>query len=76
VENLSFTAPIFAVAGIVGTPGTLNCLFYANPASCTNPVIPPPGVVSSAFVPTPSIFQNFPASCTLANGAASTDPTQ
>jgi Carboxypeptidase regulatory-like domain len=69
VDNLSFTAPIFAVAGIGGSPGTLNCLFFSsptpNPANCTGAIIPPLGVVSSAFVPTPSIFQGFPASCVL-----------
>jgi len=75
VDNLSFTAPIFAVAGIGGSPGTLNCLFFANPtpnpANCTNPIIPPLGVVSPAFVPTPSIFQGFVQNGTPCAGAGS-----
>jgi Carboxypeptidase regulatory-like domain len=77
VDNLSFTAPIFAVAGIVGTPGTLNCLFYANPTTCTNPIIPHLGVLSTP--PTPSIFQGFnvngPTACT-GSGTPTMDTTQ
>jgi len=79
-DNLSFSAPMFAVAGIGGMPGTLDCLFFAsptpNPANCTNPIIPPLGVVSPLFVPTPSIFQNFPANCPLANGNPSTTASE
>jgi TonB dependent receptor len=69
VDNLSFTAPIFAVAGVGGGPGSLSCLFFANQtAPCSGPLIPPLGVISSQFVPTPSIFQSFPAGCVLSQG--------
>jgi len=77
VDNLSFNPPFLDVAvPVAAPPGSLSCLFFQG-QNCSNPaLIPGPGVVSPAFVPVPSFFQGFPSSCTLANGAASTDPTQ
>src|SRR5215471_13235217 len=77
VDNLSFDPPFLPVAVPVGVPpGSLSCLFFQGQDCTGTPLIPGPGQVSQAFVPVPSFFQGFPASCKLANGAASTDPTE
>jgi len=63
VDNLGFTAPFFPVAVTGVPPGGLANFFYTNPLappSATNPgLIPPLGVVSGAFLPTPSKLQGF-----------------
>ena len=77
VDNLSFNPPFLVVSVPAGPPpGSLSCLFFVNQDCSGAALIPGPGQVSPAFVPVPSFFQGFPASCTLANGNASTDPTQ
>ncbi|HEX2663895.1 MAG TPA: carboxypeptidase-like regulatory domain-containing protein [Candidatus Acidoferrum sp.] len=77
VDNLSFNPPFLVVSVPAGPPpGSLSCLFFLNQNCSGAALIPGPGQVSQAFVPVPSFFQGFPASCTLANGAASTDPTE
>jgi Carboxypeptidase regulatory-like domain len=61
VDNLSFNPPFLNVAVTPPAPaGSLPCLFFQG-QNCNNPaLIPGPGVVSPAFVPTPSFFQGFP----------------
>src|SRR5712692_6963906 len=77
VDNLSFNPPFLVVSVPSVLPaGSLSCLFFVNQNCSGAALIPGPGVVSANFVPTPSFFQGFPSSCTLANGAASTDPTE
>jgi Carboxypeptidase regulatory-like domain len=77
VDNLSFNPPFLVVSVPAGPPpGSLSCLFFLNQNCSGMASIPGPGQVSQAFVPVPSFFQGFPASCTLTNGAASTDPTE
>src|SRR5215469_3868093 len=77
VDNLSFNPPFLVVSVPAGPPpGSLSCLFFLNQNCSGAALIPGPGQVSQAFVPVPSFFQGFPASCTLTNGAASTDPTE
>lgn len=69
VDNLSFSAPFFPIAiNFLPGGGSLANLFQPNPATGF-PGIPPLGVLSSAFVPVPSFFTGFPATCTLGNGA-------
>jgi hypothetical protein len=77
VDNLSFNPP-FLVVSVPGgpPPGSLSCLFFVNQNCNGTALIPGPGQVSPAFVPVPSFFQGFPASCKLGNGAASTDRTE
>jgi Carboxypeptidase regulatory-like domain len=69
VDNLSFSAPFFPI-GINFLPGqgSLANLFQPNPATGFIG-IPPLGVLSPAFVPQPSFFTGFPATCKLGNGA-------
>lgn len=77
VDNLSFNPPFLVVSVPAGVPsGSLSCLFFLNQNCSGTALIPGPGQVSQAFVPVPSFFQGFPASCTLANKAPSTDPTE
>jgi Carboxypeptidase regulatory-like domain len=77
VDNLSFNPPFLVVSVPSALPaGSLSCLFFVDQNCSGAALIPGPGQVSPAFVPVPSFFQGFPSSCTLANGAASTDPTQ
>jgi hypothetical protein len=77
VDNLSFNPPFLVVSVPAGPPpGSLSCLFFVNQNCSGAALIPGPGQVSPAFVPVPSFFQGFPASCTLGNLAASTDPTE
>jgi hypothetical protein len=77
VDNLSFNPPFLVVSVPAGPPpGSLSCLFFVKQNCSGTALIPGPGQVSPAFVPVPSFFQGFPASCTLGNGAASTDPTE
>lgn len=70
VDNLSFSAPFFPI-GINFLPGqdSLANLFQPNPATGFLG-IPPLGTLSPTFVPQPTFFTGFPASCTLGNGAA------
>jgi hypothetical protein len=77
VDNLSFNPPFLVVSVPAGPPpGSLSCLFFVNQNCSGAALIPGPGQVSPAFVPGPSFFQGFPASCTLGNLAASTNPTE
>jgi hypothetical protein len=77
VDNLSFNPPFLVVSVPSVLPkGSLSCLFFVNQNCSGAALIPGPGVVSANFVPTPSFFQGFPSSCTLANQTASTDPTE
>src|SRR5713226_9743591 len=77
VDNLSFNPPFLVVSVPSVLPaGSLSCLFFVIQNCSGTALIPGPGQVSPAFVPVPSFFQGFPASCTLGNRAASTDPTQ
>ncbi|MFY9531557.1 MAG: carboxypeptidase-like regulatory domain-containing protein [Candidatus Acidiferrales bacterium] len=73
VDNLSFTSPFFPTAVPAATaPGTMTCLFFQG-QNCNNaPLMPPMGVISSQFVPQPSVLTApaFPANCKLGNGAA------
>jgi len=72
VDNLSFSPPFFPIAiNFLPGQGSLANLFQPNPATGF-PGIPPLGVLSPAFVPQPSFFTQFPATCTLGNGAAGT----
>lgn len=77
VDNLGFTAPFFPVAVTAVPPGGLANFFYTNPLvppSATNPgLIPPLGVVSGAFLPTPSRLQGF---VNAATGMPTSDTTQ
>jgi hypothetical protein len=69
VDNLSFSPPFFPIAiNFLPGQGSLANLFQPNPATGF-PGIPPLGVLSPAFVPQPSFFTAFPATCTLGNGA-------
>ncbi|HET9994891.1 MAG TPA: carboxypeptidase regulatory-like domain-containing protein [Candidatus Acidoferrum sp.] len=69
VDNMSFSPPFLPTSVPVGVPPlSLTNLFQGQ--------IPPLGQLSPSFVPSASIFQGFPANCTLANGQPSTDPTQ
>jgi hypothetical protein len=69
VDNLSFVPPFLPTAVVGGVPpGSFPNLFAG--------LVPPLGVLSGTAVPVPSFLQGFPASCTLASGAPSTDPTQ
>jgi len=51
VDNLSFTAPIYPVLVGGNAPGKMGGIFASAP---------PLGLVSSAFLPSPAIFQGFP----------------
>jgi Carboxypeptidase regulatory-like domain len=69
VDNLSFSPPFFPIAiNFLPGQGSLANLFQPNPATGF-PGIPPLGVLSPAFVPSPSFFTTFPSTCTLGNGA-------
>ena len=68
VDNLSFSAPFFPIAiNFLPGGGSLANLFQPNPATGFLG-IPPLGVLNPAFVPQPSFFTGFPATCTLGNG--------
>jgi Carboxypeptidase regulatory-like domain len=82
VDNLSFTAPFYPLSGGPSTPVSsgglgMGCLFNtgatANCASAGPFPLPPLGTVSSAFVPSPSVFEGF-INCTT--GLPTTDTTQ
>jgi hypothetical protein len=65
VDNLSFSPPFFPIAiNFLPGQGSLANLFQPNPATGF-PGIPALGVLSPAFVPQPSFFTTFPATCTL-----------
>ena len=65
VDNLSFSPPFFPIAiNFLPGQGSLANLFQPNPGTGF-PGIPPLGVLSPAFVPQPSFFTTFPATCTL-----------
>ncbi|MBV8477473.1 MAG: carboxypeptidase regulatory-like domain-containing protein [Acidobacteria bacterium] len=70
VDNLGFSPPYFPLLfpGPPG-PGGLANLFQPNPA-IGFPGVPPMGAPpTQPYVPVPSFFRSFPASCTLGNGA-------
>lgn len=57
VDNLSFTSPFYPLTGnIAGPPPVGN---VDNLGGLLKGLLPPLGVVSSNFVPTPAIFQGF-----------------
>jgi hypothetical protein len=65
VDNLSFSPPFFPIAiNFLPGQGSLANLFQPNPGTGF-PGIPALGVLSPAFVPQPSFFTTFPATCTL-----------
>lgn len=76
VDNLAITPPTFPfLVGFAPGAGSLTNLFAASPAFPNG--IPALGAApTQTYVPTASILQSFPASCTLGNGAASTLPQQ
>ena len=73
VDNLAFSPPYFPLLfpGPPG-PGGLANLFEPNPATGFSGLPALGAPPSEALVPVPSFFTNFPASCILGNGAAST----
>ena len=72
VDNLSFSPPFFPIAiNFLPGQGSLANLFQPNPATGF-PGIPPLGVLSPAFVPQPSFFTTFPATCTLGQPSGAT----
>src|SRR5258708_3159121 len=76
VDNLSFSPPFFPIAiNFLPGQGSLANLFQSNPATGF-PGIPPLGVLSPAFVPQAAKFTGFQPSCTLGNGAPSTNSEQ
>jgi hypothetical protein len=76
VDNLSFSPPFFPIAiNFLPGGGSLANLFQPNPATGF-PGIPPLGVLSPAFVPVPSFFTGFPASCTLGPPSGATGVSQ
>jgi hypothetical protein len=71
VDNMSFSIPFYPVAVGFGVPaGSLANLFTGSVPGVAG--IPPLGVLSSAFLPTPSILQGF----VNGSGAPTTDTTQ
>jgi hypothetical protein len=87
-DNLAITPPAYPfgvnfLPAVLGTClGKATCLadlFAANNGSpaFSIPGIPPMGAPpTQPYVPTASIFNGFPSSCTLGNGAPSTVPQQ
>lgn len=65
VDNLSFTAPIYPVLVTGNAPGQMGGIFAGAP---------PLGTVSSAFLPTPAIFQGFLGGSGYAAGNPSGPP--
>ena len=63
VDNLAFQAPLLDVVSFGGPPGCLANYFEpTTPAGCPNPnpnALPPPGVISPAFVPVLSQITGF-----------------
>jgi hypothetical protein len=63
VDNLAFQAPVLDVVSFGGPPGCLANYFEpTTPSGCPNPnpnALPPPGVISPAFVPVLSQITGF-----------------
>lgn len=60
VDNLSFTSPFYPLTGnVAGPPPPVGPGNFDNMGALLTGLLPPLGVVSANYVPTPAIFQGF-----------------